>query len=496
MSNIIYKSGVLFVIIISILACSQQHTNNTDSSADTLSAPNILFIYTDDQAPWAIGSSGNKQAITPNLDKLASEGMSFPNAYTTTPVCSPSRAGLMTSQYGFELGIEDWINTKYKSISRLEPELGLDPTLETWPEILQHAGYHTGLIGKWHLGELDKFHPTKQGYNEFVGFRSGGNSPVDPKIEKDGLVNTIKGFTPDVLTQEAVSFIHKNKHKKFALSLHYRAPHAYWLPVAEQDIAPYNNMNMQLPHPDYPNLDTVKAKRMMKEYLASVRSIDRNVGSLLAELEQLGLSDNTLVVFTSDHGYNMAHNGMWHKGNGHWLLKHKTAATKNIPTGQRPNMYDNSIKVPTIVRWPNVVQTNSVNQSSMSNLDWFPTLVSIAKGQINRDNIVRGESYLPAFLNADAVLTSDYYATYSTLHQSVTEMRMYSDGQYKLIKDFKNKGRDEFYDLSNDPQETTNLIATVKPELQQVINTFDDIIFKKMLATDDPVLEQFFADEK
>jgi uncharacterized sulfatase len=255
-------------------------------------------------------------------------------------------------------------------------------------------------------------------------------------------------------------------------------------------------MDMQLPHPDYPDLDTRKAKRMMGEYLSSVRSIDRNVGSLLAELDKLGLSDNTLVVFTSDHGYNMGHNGIWHKGNGLWLLKNKTVGTKNIPTNQRPNMYDNSLKVPSIIRWPNVVPTNSINQSTMSNLDWFPTLVSIAKGKIKADTVVRGQDFLPALLDQNKLLSTDYYAAYSTLHQSVSQMRMYSDGKYKLIKDFENKGRDEFYDLQKDPQETTNLIATVQPKQQQIINAFDDIIFKKMLATDDPVLEQFFGDKK
>ncbi|WP_158972564.1 sulfatase-like hydrolase/transferase [Paraglaciecola sp. L3A3] len=492
----ISKRFLLLSTVIAVSACTQIQNNNIEQTSKTLEAPNILFIYTDDQAPWAIGSSGNHQAITPNLDKLASEGMSFPNAYTTTPVCSPSRAGLMTSQYGYELGIDDWINTSGKSISRLEPELGLAPALETWPEILQQAGYHTGLIGKWHLGELDKYHPTKQGYDEFVGFRSGGNSPINPKIEKDGVVTKRQGLTPDVLTHEAINFIQNNKDKKFALSVHFRAPHARWLPVAEEDQAPYLDMDMILPHPDYPNLDVTKTKRMMAEYLSSVRSVDRNVGNLLAELDKLSLSDNTLVVFTSDHGYNMGHNGIWHKGNGHWLLKNDTQATKNIPTNQRPNMYDNSIKVPSIVRWPSVIKANSTNVSSMSNLDWFPTLVSLAKGKVNENTVVRGQDFTAALLDENTVLSTDYYAAYSTLHQSISAMRMYSDGKYKLIKDYKNRGRDEFYDLKRDPEERNNLIATTKPELQQIINAFDDMIFAKMIATNDPELEQFFGDKK
>ncbi|MGJ8691300.1 MAG: sulfatase-like hydrolase/transferase [Thalassotalea sp.] len=460
------------------------------------SAPNILFIYTDDQAPWGAGFSGNEQAITPNLDKLAAQGMRFPNAYTTTPVCSPSRAGLLTSRYGYELGIDDWINIIYKSLTRMEPNLGLDPALVSWPELLQTAGYYTGLVGKWHLGTLDKYHPTKQGYDEFTGFREGGAKTVDPKLEILGVEKEFEGLTADILTKQAIDFLQRHQDKKFALSLHYRAPHTKWLPVAEADAAPYKDMEMKIPNPDYPDLDIARTKQMMRDYLSSIGSVDRNLGYLMAELERLNLAEDTLVVFTSDHGYNMGHNGIWHKGNGHWLLKHNTQATKNIPTNQRPNMYDNSIKVPAIVRWPNKIKANSVSYSTFSNLDWFPTLVAVAQTQADENTIVRGNNYLPVLLGEKASLSDDYYGAYSTLHQSVSAMRMYSNGKYKLIKDYINRGHDEFYDLQNDPAENHNLIATTEPKLQQIINRFDDVIFKKMIATNDPELAQFFGAKK
>lgn len=496
-----YLAFSCFFVSLFIASCSQTSGDLTKVIDNPMSEatqtypekPNILFIYTDDQAPWAIGSSGNEQAITPNLDRLAAEGMSFPNAYTTTPVCSPSRAGLLTSRYGYELGIDDWINIIYKSLSRMEPNLGLDPSLETWPEILQNTGYYTGLVGKWHLGTLDKYHPTKQGYNEFTGFREGGTRTVNPTLEKAGVESKYKGLTADVLTDEAINFLINHKDKTFALSLHYRAPHTNWLPVAPEDAAPYEKMDIKLPHPDYPDLDIERNKTMMKDYLSSVRSIDRNVGVLLSKLESLGLKDNTVVIFTSDHGYNMGHNGIWHKGNGHWLLKTDTSSTKNIPANQRPNMYDNSIKVPAIVRWPNVIKANTSNSSTFSNLDWFPTILAIANGEKKTDTIIHGQNYLPAFLDEKKVLSTDYYGAYSTLHQSVSAMRMYSDGKYKLIKDYKNRGRDEFYDLENDPAERQNLISTTNPTYQKKINAFDDVIFSKMLATNDPELAQFYG---
>lgn len=130
--------------------------------------PNIVFIYTDDQAPTAAGFAGNSELKTPHLDRLAASGAILTNAFTTTPVCSPSRAGLATSRYGSELGILDWIHP------RSEPEHGLNPNMITWMELLKEAGYATALSGKWHLGTADRFHPTLTGYDEFMGIRSGG----------------------------------------------------------------------------------------------------------------------------------------------------------------------------------------------------------------------------------------------------------------------------------------------------------------------------------
>lgn len=489
------------VIAISICVGLAALTGEKAVSQDLTEAetPNILFIYTDDQAPWALGASGNEQALTPNMDQLASEGMRFVNAYTTTPVCSPSRAGLLTSKYGFELGIDDWINTKFTKLdlSPLEPELGLSATWETWPKQLQQAGYYTGLVGKWHLGSQAEHHPTKNGYDFFSGFTSGGTKPANPVLEINGKEVKQQGLTADILTQHAIGFLEANQQRKFALSLHFRAPHGKWLPVAPEDSAPYENVDIQIPNADFPNLNVKKVKQYMGEYLSSVRSVDRNLGILMKKLDSLGLTDNTLVVFTSDHGYNMGHNGIWHKGNGHWILNDVVAAqSHNIPADQRPNMYDNSIKVPVIVRWPNKIAANSVNYSTLSNLDWFPTLLAAAKAPYSASNVIRGENVLPVLLGTTALSTSDYYAAYTTKHQSISGMRMYSDGQYKLIKDYINKGRDEFYDLSNDPAESNNIIQTNDPKVSVIVNNFDDIIFEKMLATQDPLLNQFLPKQK
>ncbi|MHC4622192.1 MAG: sulfatase-like hydrolase/transferase [Planctomycetota bacterium] len=308
--------------------------------------PNIIFVMTDDQGPWAFGAAPDTNARTPSIDRLRREGARLTNYFVTTPVCSPSRAGLMTSRYATEVDVPDFL--------RGSSTLGLSRKFPTWPRLLNEAGYATALVGKWHLGREDEFYPTNYGYEEFTGFRVGGEISRNPRVEVDGKVKQLEGYTPDILTDFAVDFIKRNKSGPFLLSLHFWAPHANtanrtpdgdrtWLPLSDADWSQFKNADQVLPEPDYLKLDVPRAKRMMREYLASVASVDRNLGRLLALLDELGLTDNTVVVFTSDNGYNLAHNGIWHKGNGRWLL------TDN--RGPRPNLYDNSLKVPAIVRW-------------------------------------------------------------------------------------------------------------------------------------------------
>ena len=139
--------------------------------------PNIVFIFTDDQAPRAVRAAGDKRFITPNIDRVFHEGAHLVNSFVTTPVCSPSRVGLIASRYGSEMQITDWINP------RSEPALGLAPGTPTWPTLLSDAGYATALVGKWHLGTADRYHPTRFGYGYFMGIRTGGCPPKNPTLE-------------------------------------------------------------------------------------------------------------------------------------------------------------------------------------------------------------------------------------------------------------------------------------------------------------------------
>ena len=445
--------------------------------------PNVVFILTDDQAPWALGLSGHPHADTPHLDKLFKQGMWLKKAYVVTPVCSPSRTSLMTSRYGSELGVTDWIHP------RNEPDLGLNPKTVTWTEAMQSAGYRTGLVGKWHLGVPDKFHPTKTGFDYFMGFRTGGNKVIRPTLEVNGKDQQVDGYTYDILTDDALRFIDRNKDRAFLLCLHYRAPHTAWLPQPDSDRKPFENLDPKIPNPDFPNLDVERVKRMTRDYLGSVKGIDRNVGRVLKHLDQLQLAENTIVVFTSDHGYSMGHNGIWHKGNGHWALKPAPPVTNpNIPRNQRPNMYDNSIFVPTAIRWPGKIAPNSKLDLPVANLDWYPTLLNLTGVPLPKGETIRGRDITPALLGKDIEWPDVCYGEYSTHHQSKTHMRMIRTSNWKLVRDFLNPERDELFDLKNDPAESRNVIGQKKNAA--VVRELHTQILTRMRAVKDPVLNK------
>ena len=231
----------LIVISLAELLVAAEAMADDPVRANVGSRPNIVFLYTDDQAQWAMGAYGNRDIKTPNLDRLARSGAIFHNAFTVTPVCSPSRAALMTSRYASELGIADWIDP------RNEPNLGLAPAAITWPELLRGFGYATMLAGKWHLGTRDEFHPTRQGFDRFFGFRDGSNRPIDPKLEVDGQLRQHKGSLPDLLVDEGLKFIEAHRDRPFLLSIHFRAPHKPYAPVPEQDSAPYRTLDPDNP---------------------------------------------------------------------------------------------------------------------------------------------------------------------------------------------------------------------------------------------------------
>lgn len=428
------------------------------AAAKAAGPPNILFIYTDDQAVWTIRQLGHANPVTPHLDRLFGESVQCANAFTTTPVCSPSRAGLICSRYGTEVGITDWIRPPDAN-NRNEEEIGLDPATPTWVGQLRDAGYRTGLVGKWHLGTLDKYHPSQFGYDHFAGFREGGAAVENPVLEIGGEKKEVKGLTVDLLTDLAVEFIREAK-QPFMLSLHHRSPHAPWMPGSAEDAAAFAGRKLEIPNPDFPELDVERVDQLMGEYLQSVSGVDRSVGRLMALLEEMNLVENTLVVFTSDHGYNIGHHGIIHKGNGSWITLPARELAAKSPLTARSNMFDTSMRVPLAVRWPARLKAGRVVEETVTNLDWFPTLLAAAGLETPAEAGVRGRNFLPLLLGETLPWDNDLFGQYSQHHYVEANMRSYRSEDWKLVRFFGVFGRDELYCLADDPGETVNLIHT------------------------------------
>lgn len=450
--------------------------------------PNFVFIVTDDQGPWALHAAGDPNAVTPNLDRLRASGAMLTRCYSPTPVCSPSRASILTSRYGTELGITDYL-------PRSDPPLkGLSPEIATWPRALAEAGYATALVGKYHCGELAESHPTRIGYGEFSGFIHGGMVSKDPLMEIDGVERQMSGWTPDLLTDYAIDFLERKQDASFALSLHFWAPHANagvneegdrtWLPLSEADLAPFAGLDPQLPEPDFPKLDQRRTKRMLREYLASVHSVDRNVGRVLATLDRLGLAENTVVIATADHGYNLGHHGIWHKGNGRWLLIDNQ--------GNRANMWDNSLRVPAIVRWPGVIAAGATIDQTCSHLDWFPTILAMAGVEMPQDAVVRGRSVVPLLTGESPPWSEEFFAQYRMREDSGegADMRSYQTDRWKLVRFQRQRREDEFYDRNNDPEEKTNLIDSSDPDVRQAISELQAKLVSRMSEIGDRVVAE------
>ena len=394
------------------------------------------------------GLYGNADIKTPNLDRLAQRGAIFKNAFTITPVCSPSRAALMTSRYPSELGIADWIDP------RKEPDVGLAASAITWPELLKGFGCSTMLAGKWHLGTRDTFHPTRQGFDVFFGFRDGSNQPINPRLEVNGRVQERKGSLPDLLVEAGMRFVEANRSDPFLLSIHFRAPHVPYAPVPEQDSAPYRSIEPAIP--DVPGLPRERVKEIRREYYASVSSVDRNVGRLLSRIDELGLTSQTIVIFTSDHGYMIGEHGLWHKGNAVWLVEGKN--------GPRPNMFDDAVRVPLLICWPGVIAPGTTITRVVSNLDLFPTILDLSGLGVPENLTIRGRSLVP-LLRAQAFVWDDtLFGEYDMHHSAIARMRMIRTPEWKLIRHFEPGGHDELYHLASDPGELCNLAGSAQPE--------------------------------
>lgn len=467
MHRALFHHGILLLGILLGQLCFPALTQ-----ADPPKKWNIISIVTDDQGRWGVGAYGNKEVKTPNMDRIAREGALFVNAYTPTPVCSPSRASFLSGRYCTEVGITDWISPPEANAG-----LGLANRFPTWPGILQRHGYVTGLIGKWHLGMQPQYHPTKMGFDHFYGFLGGGNQPMNPILEVRGKETKLKGPLPDLLTDNAIDFVKKNQKRPFALLLHFRAPHLPYGPVPKVDSDPFQNLDPTIPK--FKGLDIPQVKNWTRDYYASIHSVDRNIGQLLQVLDELGLAENTIIIFTSDHGYNIGHHGIHTKGNGHWIVG-------GVWGPKRPNMWETSMKVPLLIRWPGVVRPGTRIEEMTTNIDMFPSVLGMLKVPVPGDCKLQGLDFSPLLRGEKTHWRQELFGQYDLHNNGLAFMRTIRNQRYALIRHHFSNSLDELYDLQTDPGESKNLYNNQK--YRKVRNELEGRLVRWQQAIDDPIL--------
>ncbi len=440
--------------------------------------PNIVFIMSDDHAAHAIGAYGSRVNATPNIDRLAREGMRLDNVFVTNSICTPSRAAILTGQYSHRNGVPVFNR--------------FDSSRQTVARLLQAGGYHTGMIGKWHLGS------DPAGFDRWE-ILPGQGAYFDPVFYTATGEKTYTGrYVTDVITDLAVGFIrNRPAGKPFFLMVHHKAPHRPWEPDEshrkqfegrwipepptlwdtyatrtdalrenqQRVFADLTRRDLKLRPPDglagadlqrwfsiKPDEVTVevggatatltgetlarwKYQRYLQDYLATIQSVDDNVGRLLGALDAAGLSKNTMVIYTSDQGFFLGEHGLYDKR----------------------FMYEESLRMPFLVRWPAGIKAGTVTKAMALNVDFAPTFLDLAGLSIPAD--MQGRSLVPALRGQTPPgwRTSMYYRYYhdpgdhnTRAHYGVRTMT------HKLIWYWKS-GQWELFDLRDDPLELNNL---------------------------------------
>lgn len=398
--------------------------------------PNVVMFMTDDHGAWALGAYGCKDMHTPNIDRLASGGARFTRAFACTPVCSPSRMTYMTGRLPSHHGVQDWLRPVDSFGDESRRWLDGHPTFS---EVLAGNGYKLGMSGKWHMGNDEK---AQAGFTWWHTVPGGGGKYDDPEFVTNGKRGTIEGYKTDIVGDGAVEFIDQAKDDPFFLYVPFYAPHTPYTFQPEAYRAPYEGSNFSC----FPDLPTHPwANRGMKRhqgnrsskhgYSALVTGVDHNVGRILGRLEERGLRDNTLVIFTADQGWNAGHHGVWGKGNGTWPF----------------NMYEESIGVPLIWNHPGSIRPGQTPSPMVSSYDFLPTILDYLGIEAPDDPKRAGRSYAAFLRDEKRVWPNRLYFEYSFVRAVRTENLKYVERTREWPS--------ELYDLEADPHETRNLIG-------------------------------------
>ncbi len=412
-------------------------TLGMQSCLGTAAKPNFVFFMTDDQRWDAMSCAGNEILKTPNMDRIAQEGVRFENMFVTTSLCGPSRASFLTGKYVHNHGV------------RLNGgELSLDQ--KTFPEWLKEAGYETAFIGKWHNKDLGK----GRGFDYTFGFEGQGRYH-DPIISENfGLPEEYKGYVTDILTDHAIEFLEKEHDRPFCLILWFKAPHRSWLPAKRFENV-YEDIKMPEPptfndtyegrpdavknadmkigdFEDVPDLDT-----FLKNYYRTLLGVDENVGRILDTLDKLAYTKNSVVIYSGDNGFFL--------GEHHFFDKRL--------------MYEPSIRVPLLVRYPRMVRPGTTNQEMVLNVDVAPTILDLSGIELPPE--MDGKSLKPLLEGKGVPWRSDFlyeYYEYPAVHM-IRKNRGIRTKRWKYIHYFEDPEEFELYDIQNDPNEVNNLYS-------------------------------------
>ncbi len=362
---------LIILTAITSFSCSIRAQNKT----------NIILLFADDAGYHDFGFQGSKTFSTPHLDKLASEGIVFNQAYTTAAVCGPSRAGLLSGKYQQRFGMEENNVPGYMSESSklMGDEMGLPLHIKTIADYLKPLGYRSVVLGKWHMGNADRYHPLNRGFDEFYGFRGGARSfyaltqkeasdkPEDRWQKGIGKYEEPKQYLTDEIAEEACDFIDRNKDQAFFMYVSFNAVHS----------------PLQAEKADLDKVEGLTGKR--KTLAAMTIAMDRACGTILNKLKEHGLDENTLVVFSNDNG------------------GPEGTLTSNYPlSGCKSNHLEGGIRVPCVMKLPGVIEGGKMYRKAVSILDMLPTFVNVAGGNATKIKGLDGVDLLPYITKEDA----------------------------------------------------------------------------------------------
>ena len=415
---------LLAVLTLALAGCANVAPQSSPAASATAAPPNIVFILADDLGYGDLSCYGRPDFHTPAIDSIAACGLRFTQAYASSPVCTVARTALVTGRYPqrLQVGLEEPLaGGRGRSA-----DVGLPPEHPTLPSLLHRAGYRTLLIGKWHLGFLPKFGPLQSGYEHFYGFRAGATDYFHHGVDfwSDDTPIHQEGYLTDLLGQRAVDAIDDFAKTKapFLISLHFNAPHWPW-EGPRDEVESKRLLDGKLPIADFDG-------GSQKTYREMIEAMDRQIGRVLATIEAHGLTENTIVIFTSDNGgERFAHT---------WPF-----------TGLKTELLQGGLRIPAVMAWPAKIPVGRVSAQVMATMDWLPTLLAAAGTAPDPQYPSDGMNLLPQLTSDAPPVSRQLFWRYKANAQQAV-----LDGDLKYLKINENTF---LFDVAADPMERANL---------------------------------------